>query len=214
MRLMFFLLLLANALLFVWGQGYWGGHEAGREPERLQRQIDPEKLHIASIPSAASTATTPLPASACKRIEWLSAAEAADMRNALAADPDWKIIQTPRPEEPAHWVVIQELPNRALAEKKRAELRQLSINDGEIIEDAALGPYAVSLGVFRNQALAEDYLQSIVRKGVRSARLAKRELPPEKFALELRAPTEALDRKLPELMAPLTGVDLTNCTKP
>jgi hypothetical protein len=211
MRLAFFILLLANALLFVWGQGYWDRNTDGREPERLQRQIDPEKLHIVAPAAAASVAVAAPQAAACKRIEWLSADEATTLANTLAAIPDWQVARIPRPEGPAHWVVIQELPSRALAEKKKAELRQLSVDEGEIVEDASLGPYAVSLGVFRSQSLAEDYLQSIVRKGVRSARLAKRELPPERFALELRAPAEALDNKLPELVAPLTGANLVSC---
>jgi hypothetical protein len=46
MRLAFLALLLANALLFLRGQGYLGTPDAGREPERLSRQLTPEKLRI------------------------------------------------------------------------------------------------------------------------------------------------------------------------
>jgi hypothetical protein len=46
MRLAFFVLLLANVLLFVWGQGYLGTPDDGREPERLSQQMTPEKLRI------------------------------------------------------------------------------------------------------------------------------------------------------------------------
>jgi hypothetical protein len=46
MRLAFFLLLLANVLLFVWGQGSLGTSNDGREPERFSQQLTPEKLRI------------------------------------------------------------------------------------------------------------------------------------------------------------------------
>jgi hypothetical protein len=77
-----------------------------------------------------------------------------------------------------------------------------------------MGPFAVSLGVFRGQVLAEEFMQLLVRKGVRSAKLIKRELPAEKFALELRAPADEINRRLPEWMTPLAGVSLADCTKP
>lgn len=209
MRLAFFALLLANVALFAWGQGYWSGQDAGREPERLQRQIVPEKLHI--LPADAASAPAAL---ACARIEWLSAAEAAALRDAVASATGWEARQSPREEPPAHWVVIAELSGRALAERKIAELRKLGVAEGEIVEDATLGPYAVSLGVFRGQQTAEEYMQAIGKKGVRSARLAKRALPPEKFAVELRAPADALAARLPELQALFAQAGFADCPRP
>ncbi|MDP1652201.1 MAG: hypothetical protein Q8L56_05695 [Rhodocyclaceae bacterium] len=46
MRLAFLILLLANVLLFAWGQGHLGTPNEGREPERLSQQLTPEKLRI------------------------------------------------------------------------------------------------------------------------------------------------------------------------
>jgi hypothetical protein len=214
MRLAFFALLFANAVLLAWAQGYWGEQATGREPERLRRQIEPEKLRIATVAATTAGATVADTPHACKRIEWLSAAEVATIKKTLAALPGWEVSQTPRQDPPVHWVVIPELPSRLLAEKKRTELRQMGITEGEIVEHATLGPFAVSLGVFRGQSLADEFMQLLARKGVRSARLVKRELPAEKFALELRAPADELNRKLPEWMTPLTGVTLADCSKP
>lgn len=53
MRLAFLVLLLANAFLLIWGQGYLGTQDAGREPGRVAQQLAPEKLHIAPTASAA-----------------------------------------------------------------------------------------------------------------------------------------------------------------
>jgi hypothetical protein len=220
MRLAFWILLLANLLLFVWGQGFFAAKQEGREPERLQRQLEQDKLHIlkndgAQAAPAATAAAATAAGPACRRLEWLSAEEAAALRAAVAALPGWQAGQpTPRSEGPAHWVVIPELASRALAEKKQGELDKLGIKEGEVVETAAHGPFAVSLGVFRNQQLADEFLQSLAKKGVRSARLVQRTLAPAKFALELRAPAEELDQKVPALLPPQAQVKLADCVAP
>ena len=47
LRTVFFLLVLGNLLLFVWGQGYFGPTSGGGEAERLAAQIEPDRLRIA-----------------------------------------------------------------------------------------------------------------------------------------------------------------------
>jgi hypothetical protein len=215
MRLAFFVLLFINVILFAVGQGYWGEQATGREPDRLQRQIKPEKLHIVTAETSGMASAARVDAvRICKRVEWLSTAETASIEKAAAELPGWEVNRIPRQEAPVHWVVIPELPTRALAEKKKAELRQLGITEGEIVEHATLGPFAISLGVFRGQPLAEEFSQVLAKKGVRSARLIKRELPAEKFALELRAPPDELNKRLPDWMTPLVGINLGDCAKP
>ncbi|MCX8087239.1 MAG: SPOR domain-containing protein [Rhodocyclaceae bacterium] len=208
MRLLFLVLLLANALLFVWGQSHWGGEAAGREPERLSRQLAPEKLRIVSKDGKAEAAP---PQKACRRIEWLAKPEAEAMLSAIESLAGWEGRLVPRAEEPAHWVLIGHLADRAAAEKKRNELRQLGVTENEIVEDAAQGPFVVSLGVFRSQTLAEEHLQALAKKGVRSARLGKRELPPFRFAVELTAPAQELPAKLPELIRDSTHLVIGEC---
>lgn len=46
MRIVVLVLLLANVILFAWGQGYLGTQDAGREPQRIAQQVAPEKLRI------------------------------------------------------------------------------------------------------------------------------------------------------------------------
>lgn len=229
MRLVFFVLLVINLALLVWGPGLFGGQEAGREPERLKQQLDPDRLRIVreeakadapAVPAAppvapATPAAAPVvEAPACKRLEGLAAAEADTVKKTLGEDVRWQVRIAPQPGAMAHWVVIPELPSRATAEKKRSELRQLGVNEGQVVENPALGPFAVSLGIFRSEQLAQDYLQSVGRKGVRSAKLAKHELPSDKFAVELRAPAAELARRLPDLLAPLAQASVTDCAAP
>ncbi len=201
MRLAFLVLLLANLLLVAWGRNGWRAEEPGREPERLAGQIAPEKLRL--LPAAAAVA--------CRRIEWLAAAEAGSLAAAVADLPGWEATVAPRVEPPAHWVVMPELPTRAAAETKRNELRRLGVNESEIVTDATLGPFAISLGVFRGEQTAGEYLRELQKKGVRSARLASRELPPTRFAVDFRAPAGELAEKLPVLAAGLADTSLVDC---
>lgn len=225
MRLAFLVLLLVNLVLLIRELGYLGGQETGREPERLTRQLVPEKLRILSTLPADDAAVpspplSPLPASplplieeiGCKRLEGLTAAAAASVRNDLAAVSGWEAHLFPQHEPLAHWVLIPELSSRVVAEKKKTELRQLGIHQGQIVEDVLLGPFVVSLGIFRNESLAEEFLQTVMRQGARSARLAKRALPQEKVALELRAPAAELARKLPDLLKPLLQARVADCS--
>jgi hypothetical protein len=212
MRLLFFVLLLANVAIFAWGESGWSGQDEGREPERLGRQLAPEQLRI--LPPDTPLAPPVPPEIACRRVQWLSAGEAAALRDAAAAQPGWSAAQSPREEPPAYWVAIVDLSSRALAEKKIAELRSLGVSEGEIVEDAELGPYAASLGVFRGRETAEEYLQALGKKGVRSARLARRALPPEQFAVELRAPAAALADKLSELRTLFAQAEFADCPGP
>lgn len=47
MKLVFLLLALANLVLFAWLQGAFGGlPDAGREPERVNRQVEPERVRV------------------------------------------------------------------------------------------------------------------------------------------------------------------------
>lgn len=214
MRALFLVLLLVNLMLLAWGQGYLGTREAGREPERLGQQLAPEKLRILRETETPAAAAPAAAASACKRIEGLAAAEAETLKTALAAEPGWEAQVQPQKGALAHWVVIPELANRPLAERKRAELRQLGVNEGQVVESPALGPFAVSLGIFRSEELAVEFLQSLVRRGVRSARLARHELPSDKRVVELRAPAAELARRLPDLLAPLTQAAAADCPAP
>lgn len=87
----------------------------------------------------------------------------------------------------------------------------MGVKEGEIVEDAQFGPFAVSLGVFRSQALADELLQSVGKKGVRSAQLIKRDSLGEKYAFDLQAPADLLSAKLVQLMAALPQASLTDC---
>jgi hypothetical protein len=203
MRLTFWILLLVNLVLFFWSQGYLGEHDKSREPQRMARQVAPEKLRVLPVEAP--------PQIVCKRIEGLTEAEIEAIKSGVASAPDWQNSVVPEKLVPAFWVMIPDFSDRATAEKRKAELRKLGITEGQVVEEAELGPFALSLGMFRNQSAAEQLMQTLSRKSVRSVRMTKREIPPEKLALDLRAPADQLAAKLPDLMANLPNASQAEC---
>ena len=58
MRIAFLILLLANGLLFFWGQSRLGASGGAREPERMAQQVAPDRLRIVP-PDTLKLAPTP-----------------------------------------------------------------------------------------------------------------------------------------------------------
>ncbi len=224
MRLTLWILLVLNLILLAATQGIFGTDNAGREPGRMGQQLKPEQLRIASATDATAAPTgsaKPEPAAppapvvefACKRIDGLAPAEADSLIKALADLPDWqtKLIEVSTPA--LYWVAIPGLASRAVAEKKRDEVRLLGITDHEIVEQPTNGPFAVSFARLPTEQAANELLQSLQKKGVRSARVQP--LPSEeKKAVELRAPALVLNQKLPELAALFAAATVGDCAAP
>ncbi len=210
MRIAFWLLLLTNLLLYAWTQGIIGPQEPSREPERLSRQITPEKLRIVSD-TAPIAATTDQPTIVCKRIVGLSADEAKSLTDAVHVRGGWETQTQPLAAAPMHWVAIVDLPSSALAEKKKVELRLFGVAESEVLPGMTPGSFAVSLGLFREPQRAQEFLQRLIAKGVRSAKIVPRETPSDRFAVELRAPAEPLAATLPGLSAALPSAVTQDC---
>jgi hypothetical protein len=203
MRLTFWVLLLVNLVLFFWSQGYLGEHDKSREPQRMARQVAPEKLRVLPVEVP--------PPIVCKRIEGLTEAEIEGIKGGVASAPDWQSSVVPAKLVPAFLVLIPNFSDRAAADKKKSELRKSGINEVQVVEDAELGPFALLMGMFRNQSAAEQLMQTLSRKNVHALRMTKREVPPEKLTLDLRAPADLMAAKLPGLMATLPNASQAEC---
>lgn len=197
MRIAFFLLVLANLVFFVWAQGYFGGEDAGREPQRLADQLNPGKMTVTVREKAQPVAQ------ACRLVGGLAAGDAEALHKALGAGVALRPV-----EEKSWWVSINTLPNKAAADKKAAELKLLGITDFHVLQ-AEGGTFAVSLGVLDSEAAAAEFLQALGRKGVKSARVEAKAKAPARF--ELRGPADLLAKRLPEAIAGVAGASVADC---
>lgn len=90
-------------------------------------------------------------------------------------------------ESSGWWVYIPSLPNKAEADRKAGELRDLGITDFFVVQD---GPsrHAISLGIFSSEKGGADRLAELKAKGVRSAVFGPRPSKETVVALQVRGP--------------------------
>lgn len=75
----------------------------------------------------------------------------------------------------SYWVNIPPQGGKAGAERRAAELKQLGLDDFFIVQDVGDNRYAISLGLFRAEGLAERQLETLQKRGVKGAKVTARE---------------------------------------
>jgi len=183
MKLAFLLLVLVNVLLFAWQQGVFGRYvEAGREPERVARQIEPERIRVLTerevqILRSRATPTSSVPdlnvAQACVEFGDFAPAEAARAEKTLGA---LGARISARPIEAPGWTMVYLPPHKtwAEAERRAEELRKLGVKDLMVMNESAALKFAISLGSFRDPNAARTHLAALEKLGVKGARLGDR----------------------------------------
>jgi hypothetical protein len=215
LRLSVLLLLLANAGYFAWSQGLlraWGLAPAQQsEPHRVRQQINPQSLRILEDEEARRQDTA---ATALKPVECLQAGpfeepQMAALAQALNPWPagSWSVEPL---TEPGRWIVYMgkyaTLENTA---RKKAELRQIGVSF-EPLADPSLEP-GLSLGGFASQAQADQQLEALVQRGVRSAKVVQERSASRGQLLKLAAIDDSLRPRLQELRPALNGKPLRPC---
>lgn len=206
MRLLFFLLVLANLVFFAWTQGYLGTTNEDREPQRMANQLQADKLRIVrDVRAPAVKKDDP----ACRLINGLTTADAEALKAAVAAiGGEAKIL--PVAEPVLHLVLIADLPNKAAADKKTAELTRFAVAEQKLVALEG-GRYEIILGSFPTEPGAREFLQGLVKRGIKSARVANRDQPPSKARVEARAAASTLLQQLPTLIGPFAEATIGEC---
>ncbi len=205
-RPIFFLLVLVNLVVYTWTRGYFGGTDDGREPQKLEQQLHPERLRIVPI---APTVPASKEEAACRVINGLSMANAEALKTSIAAaGAEARVL--PQEEPALHLVVIGDLANKVAADKKLAELTQLGV-EGHRLVALDGGRHEIVLGSFTGDAAARELLQVLNKKGIKTAKTDKREQPAVKARVEARGAATTLLQQLPKLIAPYAEATLGDC---
>jgi hypothetical protein len=173
-------LLVLNGLFFAWTLGWLDGvvgvpADGDREPERLARQFQAERIRIVTAQGdvlAAPSAPTPTPAGlVCLETGPYSPDDLVTAQAALATvlPPQRWTVQPI--ERPGAWLVyLGRYANRESMVKRQQDLRQSGIAAQEVLDapELALG---LSLGRFNSRAEAETAQQQLTREGVRASRV-------------------------------------------
>ncbi|MDD5176925.1 MAG: hypothetical protein PHQ05_10925 [Sterolibacterium sp.] len=205
------MLILANLMLFVWAQGFLGPQEEGREPQRLAMQIAPERLRVEVIES--SPATLPPAAEACRLVRGLAPNEAQHLLiQAKGKLPDLKtVVKASQARAILYWIYIPPQPSRFAVDRKLEELKKLGVTNFSAMLDEGADKFAISLGLFNTEKEANQHLQELLKRGVRSAKMQMRENLLDKDQLEVRGPADLLEKQLSELLSGQTNARTTDC---
>jgi len=212
MRLVFLLLVFANALFFAWSR-YVAPEEASVDRAPLDRQIEPEKLPIIAPPTV-STSTPKAAAALAACVEWgsFSPTELDLAQKALEPLALGTRLTERREEETAGWwIFIPPQGNRQAALRKAAELKALGVEEFFIVQEESALRWAVSLGVFRGEGAAHARLSTLRERGVRSAQVGPREASVVKVWLQIRDVTPDEQGRLKPLAESSTGSVLRTC---
>lgn len=206
-RTAFFVLLLANLLVFAWAQGYFGGGNDGREGGRMASQLNPDKIKLAVVEKDVLAAALLI----CRAIDGLALRDAERLGTVLA-DGNAGIAATVKPllEPTGYWVLIPALATRSAAERKSGEVKALGVTGFQVREDPT-GGYAVVFGMLGSETEATQLLAELGKKGVKSARIEPREKVPERGRLEVRGPAPAVAKRLAEAAPAMAGVTVGDC---
>jgi len=216
-KLIFFLLLAANlalAVVIFVREGL-----PNPDAQLVSQQFNADKIQIlppqlVSAPAAVAIAPA-RPAGVCLQWGNFGAAELpkaqAALDGLLFAD---RARKTDVPVLTSYWVFIGPLRSRAELEKKTSELNKLGIIEFLPIVETGRWRFALSLGVFRTEEGAKNYLESLRAKGVRSAQWGEREQRITQTAFLFRDLSETQKSQLTGLKASYPGSDVRSVDCP
>lgn len=190
MRALVFLLILANLLFFVWTQGYFGS-VASPDAIRVQQQLLPDQISIVARgepPPVAVKAEKPIDNNC---LEWagLTIADADRLERLIAETfATVKVNRSVVPGSSTYWVFIPQSVNKLAADKKAAELKRLGVPEFFVVTDAGPNQLVISLGIFSTEEAANERLEELRVKGVRSAKVGERSVKPALAVIAANGP--------------------------
>lgn len=158
---------------------------------------------------AASPPPPPPEPTACWLAGGFTAVQADALRSALSGTglpgQAWQLAEV---QTGGRWVVYMGRYSPEQLERKRSELRELNVDFRTL--PPPLGP-ALALGTYSSEAAAQQGLQDVSKKGVRTARVVQERTESSAWTLRLPAVTEAQRATVAGLGSALAGKRLQAC---
>jgi hypothetical protein len=196
MRLLFLIFLLANAAAF--GYIRYAEKRSGSDAQIALLQISADKVKLLKPNSSRPPERKAQAQPALVCLEWGGfSAEDSTRAAAAIAKLDFGDKVTQRTTGDGFWVYVPPLKTKADADKKAGEVRALGVTDLYVVQDLGPWRFAISLGMFRTEDAANNYLAQLKQKGVRSAVAGPRGAVSNVFVI--RDPGDAGAAKLAEL---------------
>lgn len=214
MRLLFFILLLANGLFFAYAW-FGPGAQASGDARIIGQQLNPQKIRLLApdqVSALMRKSEPPKLARTC--FEWGAFAGADAARAEQALEPlalGTKLTQRRQEDAAGFWVYVPPLASRQSATQKAGEFKRLGVDDYFIVPDDPKWRNAISLGIFKTEEAAKARLAALRAKGVKSAIAGARESQAGKIYFQVREADPALAAKLNALKLGFPGSDVREC---
>jgi hypothetical protein len=228
MKLALLLLLLINVALYAWQQGAFGRFvESGREPERLARQIEPDRIRVLSerevqtlrerASQARAAAATPAPldltaAQSC--VEFgdfaasdVSRAEAALVQLGLGSRQTTRAVELPG----YYMVYLPPFKSRPEADRAVVDLGQRGVKDVVVFNDGPLR-FGVGLGSFRDAEGAKSHAAALDKLGVKNIRVSDKPTAAVGTRFQLRELDAATAQQLATIRKEFPAQSVRPCT--
>lgn len=196
MRPLVFLLILANLLFFVWTQGYLGS-TTSPDAIRVQQQLLPEQIAIVARgepPVTDKSIKVEKPADVCLRWSDLAIPDADQLERLLAEKFSvFKVLRSNVPGSRTYWVFIPPLANKQAGDKKVAELKRLGAPEFFLVQEVGPNQLAISLGIFSTEEAANERLEVLRGKGIKSAKMGERSVSPALVSIAINGPGAQAD---------------------
>ena len=109
-----------------------------------------------------------------------------------------------------YWVFIPPLKNKAAVNRKIAQLKVRGVKEFFVVWDAGPSQFAISLGVFKTQEAAQNYLKELRVKDVRTAQVGERASKLKTTMLILNKVDALTEAKLAATRKDFPGSELKN----
>lgn len=203
MRLLFFILLLVNAATFA----YFTYRDQGAtsvKPPRAPVNAERIRLIQPDVPASTDKSASDTPKLACLNWTGFKLDEVDLAQQGLDKLALGDKLTRPKVEE--YWLYIPPQKNKKEAEKKMEELVSLGIDVGRVVEETGKWRWAVSLGGHPSEEAAIVQLNQLKEKGVKSAKLLKREVTGNAF--QITQVDQQLNAQLNQLKSAYAGTEL------
>ena len=125
----------------------------------------------------------------CIAVSGLTGEQVAALKARLGGE-DGLRLRDRAAEGSSWWVNLPPLPDRESAVRRAEEVRNQGVAGAFIIREESEHRNAVSLGLFKSEAAAQDFLRQLQKKGVTGARITARAVPGSRHTLDLRGPAD------------------------
>lgn len=216
-RVLFWVLLVANIILFSVMQG---GASLLSEDVVLQPPLNAEKMRLLDaekiIPTAGEAEPTGGQESSPNNLICLEWGEFSDeelkLVNSAMSDLslEGKLSKREVEYEIKYWVFIPPLKDKAATTEKISQLKERDVSEYFIVQEAGVWQNAISLGVFKTQEAAQNFLTALRAKGVRSAQMGERGSKLKINILRFDEVDAATEAKLTELQGNFSNSELNS----